>query len=157
MSMETYRGLLARFGAAIGLPDLAPDDSGYAALSFDDTVVNIQYDLELDDITFFTRLGTVDDDEPGPFYARLLAANLFWAGADGATLSLVPESQEVFLARKAALSALDDAGLAKLLEAFIGTAEAWRREVETYSSDDAAAAPAPLARDPDPGDGVIRV
>ena len=50
MSIENIRTLLSGFGGSIGLPGLVPDDDGYAALSFDDLPVHLQFDAEADEL-----------------------------------------------------------------------------------------------------------
>jgi hypothetical protein len=133
--MDAFRDLLASFGASLGLPELAPDDEGYCALRFDDLEVHLQYEPEEDELLVFTRLGEIDDDEPAELYGRMLAANLFWQGTGGATLGVQPEDGMVFLSRKVAMRALDDAKFRQLLEQFVNTGDDWRREVESFVSD----------------------
>lgn len=134
--MQAFQSLLASLGQSIGLPDLAPDDEGYCALSFDDLMVHLQYDPAQDELLAFARLGEIDDDEPAELYARMLAANLFWQGTGGATLGVQPEDGMVFLCRKTPLGPLDDGGFQQLLEQFVNTADSWRGEVARFVSDD---------------------
>jgi hypothetical protein len=134
--MQAFQELLTSLGQSIGLPELAPDEGGYCALSFDDLMVHLQHDPEQDELLVFARLGEIDDDEPAQLYARMLAANLFWQGTGGATLGLQPEDGMVFLCRKTPLRALDDAAFQQLLEQFVNTADSWRGEVARFVSDD---------------------
>jgi Tir chaperone protein (CesT) family len=129
MSAEGFNALLSEFGRKIGLPKLRADESGYCALSFDDVDAHLQYEGEQDEVVVFTRLGTVDLDDPTETYARLLGGNLFWEGTGGATLAVEPETGMVFLQAKAAVRSLDGAGFGSLLERFIVAAERWRKEI----------------------------
>ncbi len=78
------------FGQSIGLAEATPDADGYCAMSFDELVVHFQYDA--DDVVIFSRLGEVDEDRVEGIYGMLLAANMFWQGTKGGTISVEPDS-----------------------------------------------------------------
>src|SRR3954469_9913973 len=96
MSMASYAELLQSFGKSIGLPGAAPDADGYCAMSFDDLVVHFQYDE--DELTIFSQIGEVDEDRTEGIYGMLLAANMFWQGSKGTTISVDPDTRHVFIA-----------------------------------------------------------
>jgi hypothetical protein len=125
MSLDSYRGLLSDFGGAIGLADLAPDDEGYCALRFNDLPVHLQYDGEKDEIVAFSRIGTANEEMLEVIYGMLLGANLFWQGARGATLSVEPDTDTVFIADHRP-AGLPDAAFQAWLGEFVDIAECWR-------------------------------
>ena len=125
MSLDSYRGLLSDFGGAIGLADLAPDEEGYCALTFDDLPVHLQHDPEKDEIVAFSRIGTADEDRLEGIYGMLLGANLFWQGARGATLSVEPYTSTVFIADRRP-AGLSDAIFREWLGEFVEIAEFWQ-------------------------------
>jgi hypothetical protein len=127
MSLASYAQLLDTFGRSIGLAGAAPDADGYCAMSFDDLVVHLQYDD--DTVTIFSRLGEVDEDRTEGIYAMLLAANLFWQGAKGATLSVEPDSRLAFIADRRPVAQLSDAGFRDWLGGFVTIADYWQKRL----------------------------
>lgn len=125
MSLETFAGLIDTFGRSIGLDGAAPDAEGYCAMSFDELVVHFQYDSEDNSLTLFSRIGIADEDRLEGIYAMLLAANMFWQGTKGATLSVEPEGQMVFIADRRDVAYLSDASFREWLGAFVNIAEYW--------------------------------
>jgi Tir chaperone protein (CesT) family len=125
MAMEAYRGLLASFGQSIGLPELAPDEEGYCALSFDDLVVHLQHEPEDEEIAAFARIGAVDEDRALEIYEMLLNANQLWAGTAGATLSVQPEDRTVFIAARKPLEVLSDESFSDWLGDFVDITDYW--------------------------------
>ena len=131
MSMESYAGLLLSFGKSIGLPGAAPDADGYCAMSFDDLVVHFQYDE--DELTIFSQIGEVDEDRTEGIYGMLLAANMFWQGSKGTTISVDPDTRHVFIADRRAVGVLNDAAFQGWLGKFIDIAEHWRKRLESVN------------------------
>jgi hypothetical protein len=125
MTFEVYQRLLASFGQSIGLPELAPDDEGYCALSFDDLVVHLQHEPEDGEIAAFARIGAVEEDRARDIYEMLLNANQLWAGTAGATLSVQPEDQTVFIADRKPLQVLDEEGFRDWVGNFVDITDYW--------------------------------
>lgn len=134
MSLETYAALIETFGRSIGLEGAAPDAEGYCAMSFDELVVHFQYDGEDDSLTLFARIGTADEDRLEGIYAMLLGANLFWQGTKGATLSVDPDIQAVFIADRRELAHLSDGLFRDWLGGFIDIAEHWTDRLATANA-----------------------
>jgi Tir chaperone protein (CesT) family len=74
MSKETVNQVLAEFGQQIGLEELRLDDNGYAALAFDDVVVNLEYDEDRERLLMSAYLGEPQGDRLQT-YELLLDAN----------------------------------------------------------------------------------
>jgi len=125
MTVEAYERLLASFGESIGLPELAPDEEGYCALSFDDLVVHLQHEPEEEEVAAFARLGAVEEDRTLEIYQMLLNANQLWAGTAGATLSVQPEDQMVFIATRKSLQALSHDGFRDWLGNLVDITDYW--------------------------------
>ena len=133
MSMASFAELLKSFGKSIGLADAAPDGDGYCAMSFDDLVVHFQYDADADELTIFSQIGEVDEDRTEGIYGMLLAANLFWQGSKGATISADPDTRHVFVADRRPVGALNGAAFQGWLGKFIDTAEHWRKRLQSVN------------------------
>lgn len=125
MTLELYGRLLASFGQSIGLPELAPDEEGYCALSFDDLVVHLQHEPEDQEIAAFARIGVVEEDRAREIYEMLLNANQLWVGTAGATLSVQSEDQAVFIATRKSLQVLDEEGFRDWLGDFVDITDYW--------------------------------
>jgi hypothetical protein len=125
MTVEAYARLLESFGQSIGLPELAPDDEGYCALSFDDLVVHLQHEPEEGEIAAFARIGAVEEDRAEEIYEMLLNANQLWAGTAGATLSVQPEDRAVFIATRKPLQVLGEGSFRDWLGKFVDITDYW--------------------------------
>jgi hypothetical protein len=158
MSLDAYCGLLSDFGGSIGLADLAPDEEGYCALAFDDLPVHFQYDADKDEVVAFSRIGTADEDRLEEIYGMLLAANLFWQGARGATLSVEPYTSTVFIADRRP-AGLSDAVFQAWLGEFVDIAGYWRGRLARVNAggpiDEADQTPGPGGDTPG-GDYMVR-
>lgn len=160
MSADRFKALVAEFGATLGLGDIAPDEDGYGAIEIDGLAVHLQYDDERDEVVIFARLGQAEPDRLEEIYTELLAANLFWQGTRGATLSIEPEDGIVFIADRLALERLDPEALGDWLGRFTDIAEHWRDFLARANAGEALAEPgddtAPALAS-DPAQGFIRV
>ena len=119
------RSLIADLGAQMGLGDLALDDHGSLALSFDDSlVVNLQAVADDDLLLLYADLGPPGAGER--IYPALLRGNLFWRATLGATLSLTgDEPPHVVLAQETRWRGQDLGEMVAFLERFLHTAEDW--------------------------------
>jgi hypothetical protein len=124
---ERYALLLRELGEAVHIPDLAADETGYASLDIDGTLVQLQLNPHTGIVTLFTRLGKVPDQHRAAVNERLLDANLFWQGTRGATIGADIESHEIVIEKEAESAHLDGPGLTALVDNFQRAVEAWRR------------------------------
>jgi hypothetical protein len=132
MSVEAFAELIRNFGQSIGLAEATPDADGYCAMSFDELVVHFQYDA--DDVVIFSRLGEVDEDRVEGIYGMLLAANMFWQGTKGGTISVEPDSRVAFIADRRPLAYTSDATFRDWLSGFIDIAEHWTDRLATANA-----------------------
>ena len=136
------RSLIADLGAQMGLGDLALDDHGSLALSFDDSlVVNLQALADDDLLLLYADLGPPAAGER--IYPALLRGNLFWRATLGATLSLTgDEPPHVVLAQETRWRGQDLGAMVAFLERFLHTAEDWLEVV--HDGGDAGLEPSSL-------------
>lgn len=125
--VERYALLLKELGEAVHIPDLAADETGYAGLDIDGTLVQLQLNPHTGIVTLFTRLGRVPDQHRAAINERLLDANLFWQGTRGATIGADIDTHEIVIEKQADSAHLDGPGLIAVVDNFQRAAEAWRR------------------------------
>jgi hypothetical protein len=125
--VERYALLLKELGEVVHLPDLAADETGYAGLDINGTLVQLQLNPHTGIVTLFTRLGQVPDQHRAAVNERLLDANLFWQGTRGATIGVDIETHEIVIEKEADSAHLDGPGLIAVVDGFQRAAEAWRR------------------------------
>jgi hypothetical protein len=121
-----FRGLLQKLADSMG----AVSDSDLLA---DGQFLLVDGSLEiailLHEPTASVRLNApvaeLAGDESADFFRTLLDANLFWAGTGGATLSLEPVSNRIFLQDKMPLAALEFPVFESWLSGFIEAARSW--------------------------------
>jgi Tir chaperone protein (CesT) family len=147
MSRETVNKVLGEFGRQIGLEELRLDDNGYAALAFDDVVVNLEYDEDGERLLMSAYLGAPRGD-PLKTCELLLDANLRWQGTAGGTLSLERETGGIVMFQALPARTLDLQTLEAALESFVNTADTWTLQLGQAE----AAAAAPTSDRPAAGD-----
>jgi hypothetical protein len=141
--------LLGEFGREIGLPGLALDEDGHAALAFDDVLVNFEVEEGDERLLLYAYLGEIRGDAAASMRA-MLEANLFWRGADGGTLAMERATGGVVLELAVPTASLDRSKLQATLERFINTAEDWAQRIgegrAAKADADAAESPAMMFR-----------
>jgi hypothetical protein len=118
-------GLLKAFGTATGLPGLATEDNGVCVLVVDGrTNLYLLVDHATENLVMWSTIATLPVDKAEPTLRALMQANLFWTGTRGATLGLMPDSDDVVLAIRRPVGGVDVDGLRDLIELMIGRIEA---------------------------------
>lgn len=141
--------LLKELGLTMGLPDLRFDDRGCARLVFDSKVaVNFENDAEAGEVQLYSTLAPLPAGDREPLYRLLCEGNLFGAQTAGATLAVDPLAGEVVLCRAIAVEGADAAGVARLLERFVATAEEWSGRLASGAPASRSAAPAAAEQPP---------
>jgi hypothetical protein len=117
--------LLKVFGAATGAPGLATEENGVCILVFDgQTRINLLVDHASEKLVVWSTLGAVPAGKAEAVLRQLMRANLFWTGTQGATLGLMPDSDDVVLAIRHPVSGIDAEGLQDLIELMVERVEA---------------------------------
>jgi hypothetical protein len=117
--------LLGEFGRSIGIPELRTNELGACTLIFDQRIdVHIAIDPTSRDLILWCELGPVAMQDSAAIFSRLLRANLFWQKTLGATLSLMPDSEDIVLARRYPMAAMTAAILRSEIEALLEAADA---------------------------------
>jgi hypothetical protein len=118
--------LLKAFGTATGAAGLATEESGVCILVFDKrTWINLLADTATDHLVVWSTLGALPAQGAETTLRALMRANLFWNGTRGATLGLMPESDNVVLAIRRPMDETDVEVLRDLIELMVEQAEAF--------------------------------
>jgi len=134
MSLEIYKNLLHDLGQEISIPDLAPDETGYCNLIFDETLmVEMMWVEDTQRLVLFSRLGSYDISDEMEIFRELLLANSFWRGTEGATLGV--DGDLVFLARRICLKEMNLKALEEVLESFSRVAHFWVDKISLHVAD----------------------
>jgi len=134
MSLTAFQALVAELGQSLGMAGMSAGEDGYIGLTIDKRDVHLQYEAEGDTVVLFSRLQEVDPDRRDVVYGMLLAANVLWQGANGATFSADPDTGRIFLADRRARAALDVDSLSTWIERFVDTAGYWHARIETANA-----------------------
>ncbi|HMR30297.1 MAG TPA: type III secretion system chaperone [Geminicoccaceae bacterium] len=121
--------LLAAVGQQIGIAELALDDAGCCALSFDDVVVNFEADAESERLFLYAEVGDAPEGLAEALYRDILAANLLWQGTGGATLSLDAAGRRFVLGHAVPVGRIGEVDFVTTVERFVDIAETWRRRI----------------------------
>ena len=117
--------LLKAFGTATGLPGLATEDNGVCVLVLDGrTNLYLLVDHTTENLVMWSTIATLPTGKAEPALRALMQANLFWTGTQGATLGLMPDSDNVVLAIRQPVVGVDADGLRDLIELMLGRIEA---------------------------------
>lgn len=126
---ESFNRLLADLAARVGSAAVEANDDGSCHMSFEpDTELSMLANPLDGSLFLWTSPGMLSGDKEAAC-RRLLEANLFWRGTDGATLSLLPESDNIVLTMRQPLEGLDAAGLQDLIERMVEQSERLHREL----------------------------
>jgi hypothetical protein len=117
--------LLAAFGEETGLKGLATEENGVCILVFDGRLhINLLADPNTDQLLAWSNLGEIPADRVEPTLRKLMQANLFWNGTDGATLGLMPDANDIVLAIRRPMASVDLAGLRDVIELMLNRVQA---------------------------------
>ncbi len=145
MSMAALQSILREFGAAVGIPELEPDDEQRCNMMFDDVALSFELGVGDESVYVYSLLGSVADDDARAAYADLLHANYAFAGTRGSTLSIDPQTGGIVLMREEQLDSLRLPRLEAIIEEFVTVAEQWMQRIANGDfgarNDDPAAGP----------------
>ena len=133
---EDVQKLFDEVSARTGMPkvDLAEDNS--AALPFgDEMLLHIHYRAEIPEVDFTVPLGSVPRAKKAAVYERLLSANFYWVGTQGATLSYQDNLDEVILQFREDTANLTVERLQHVMEGFLTVAISWKERLAKLIED----------------------
>lgn len=139
--------LLAELGRMAGIEGLATNEQGVCILVFaPGTHLNLMADPSTGHVVLWSPLGDLPAGRRAETLELLMRANLFWNGTQGATVGLMPQSDEVVLACRLPLDGLGVEALRRAVELMVESAEDLVRRI----GDAGAAATAATAAAPEP-------
>jgi hypothetical protein len=145
MNQSPFARALSEFGSRLGIDDLRLNDQGAATLRLDDAIeVNFLESVDGEKVTAFVDLGPLgeDDVDDPDALRRLLEANYFWSGTEGATLGLEPGTGSVVLAQQFSVGIVTAELLESTLQRFVEFAErGLQNDNETGETSSAAELP----------------
>jgi hypothetical protein len=117
--------LLKQFGTAAGIPGLATEENGVCVLVFDGrTTLYLVVDPRNEHLVMWSTIAALPASKPEAALRALMHANLFWTSTEGATLGLMPDSDDVVLAIRRPVGGVDVEALRNLIELMVGRIEA---------------------------------
>lgn len=131
MSLAVMQNVLEEFGAAVGIPDLRPDDEHRCNMMIDDVALSFELGVGDESMYIYSLLGVVPDGDAENVYAALLHANYVFAGTGGSTLSVDPQTGGIVLIREERLETLRPPRFEAVLEEFVDIAERWMQRIES--------------------------
>lgn len=128
--------LMADFGQSLGIPELALDESGGAALQIDDVVLNLEADDDGRTLVVFADVGAPPrrGEASDEFYETLLKANFLHLGMGGATLGMDREAGFIALVDRVPVTGTGSAEFAERIERLVNLAEAWTERIAELSA-----------------------
>lgn len=150
MARAHFDTLLSRVGQAIGVANMEADADGYCLLRVDDRLeLTIEFDEDTQSVILSAACGQLPETASSQVLMELLAANFYWSGAGGATLSLHTHTHTLYLQYREPLDHLDAPRLQDLLHALVLNSEAWNERLHTLVNTPAATgATSPPVTDP---------
>lgn len=121
--------VLAEFGQRMGLPDLVVDAIGHCALQLDAVQLHMLWLQEERNVLCYCPLGSIHPETHGQFVWQLLAANNFYLGTRGATLSWDDTSHQCHLSLLMDSEHLSVNAFEDSVQQLVNTAEHWSQRI----------------------------
>lgn len=156
MAQNHFNTLLSRVGEAMGVSNLEADADGYCLLRIDDRLeLSLEFDEDSQSVILSAACGQLPKPANGQMLMELLAANFYWSGVGGATLSVHEPTHTVYLQYRETLDHLDAPRLQDLLHAMLTNSETWSERLTALANGQAVpGASAPLPVEPPPWGGI---
>ena len=124
---EIVQKLFDELSASTGMPKIDLSEDNSAALPFGEgMLLHVHYRAEIPEVDFTVPIGSVPKRKKASVYERLLAANFYWVGTHGATLSYQEELDEVIIQFREDTANLSVARLQSVMEGFLSVAMEWK-------------------------------
>ncbi|CAH0535973.1 type III secretion system chaperone [Vibrio marisflavi] len=126
--------LMNGFGGELGIDNLQMDADNCCCLSFDNTVLNMEFDEEQNRLLLYSNVGDIPEHEQAEFYQMLLDANLFWKGTGGGTLSIDKKAESVILISACNTNHLSLESFKSSIASFLDAAETWTNAIGNFEA-----------------------
>ena len=127
---ELVQKLFDEVSARTGIPRIDLSDNDSAALPFGEgMLLHVHYRAEIPEVDFTVPIGTVPKRKKASVYERLLSANFYWVGTQGATLSYQDDLDEVIIQFREDTANLSVERLQSVLEGFLIVAMKWKEKL----------------------------
>ncbi len=124
-----FSQILAEFGQRMGIPDLSVDALGHCALQFDEVQLNMLWLQEECNVLCYAPLGAIHPDTHRELIWELMAANNFYLGTRGATLSWDDVSHQCHISRLLDSEHLSTNAFEEAVQQLVNTAEHWSQRI----------------------------
>lgn len=118
--------LFSEFGRKLGIPDLALDENNAIRLSFDDIVVDAQYDPDKKHMVLLSILGDFPATNNAEVYANLLEVNLAGLLVGSGAVGLDRQENRLIYVDHLSFEGLSQEALEEFFRKSVNVAEAWR-------------------------------
>ena len=127
---ELVQKLFDEVSARTGIPRIDLSDNDSAALPFGEgMLLHVHYRGEVPEVDFTVPIGSVPKRKKASVYERLLSANFYWVGTQGATLSYQDDLDEVIIQFREDTANLGVERLQSVLEGFLAVAMKWKEKL----------------------------
>ncbi len=127
---EIVQKLFDDVSARSGIPRIDLSDDNSAALPFGEgMLLHVHYRAEIPEVDFTVPIGSVPKRKKASVYERLLSANFYWVGTQGATLSYQNDLDEVIIQFREDTANLTAERLQSVMEGFLSVAMKWKERL----------------------------
>jgi len=137
MISASYLTLLEALRVSCNLPEF-PDPLPSTELDLElenGPTVTIDFEDETDSLQIFSQIGTYSDDRELEILKKIAEANYLWKSTAGATLSVRPEIQTVYLAYQTPVLSLNGLEFVDFVEKFIAMVIDWQKFLSGNSNE----------------------
>ncbi|MFD2250720.1 hypothetical protein FHS82_001528 [Pseudochelatococcus lubricantis] len=123
--------LFSEFGRKLGLPDLKLDDNNAIRLTFDDIVIDAQYDPDKRHLILLSVIGNLPAAVDTERYANLLEVNLAGLLVGTGAIGLDRQENRLIYADHLSFEGLEQAAFEEFFRQSVNVAEAWRNLISS--------------------------
>lgn len=127
-----FKELMEDFARRIGLGELKAGEDGTYAFEVDGMELTVTEIPARNAALLLAQVGELPTEAREDLLKLLMRANFTGRGTQGATLSMDPEGDGVFLHRTLSLPAIDCDGFCAAFERFVNTVGLWRRQMRVF-------------------------
>ena len=123
---------MGQFGAKVGLPGLAPGDTGVCHVQIDEMQVSFREDPESAAILTRAEVGEPPPEGEAMLHRVLLQSMFADESLGGTFFSVDPETGRIYLNRVDPTATLDLDSFCRMLEKFVNALEEWRKALADF-------------------------